>query len=158
MEQVIAGDIHRMTEVQQRMEYGHGFVPGHVDFIEDPEAAFYRALVHGTGAEFHFSVFKGIGSQHPGGIHIDVEGHVPHGPSEHRRQVFRQHVLPGGLGAGQQQVLPAQQGGNGLFPHVFAIIMEVRDGDPGLEFRRRGEFFPIGLQSPEQVRIDMFTL
>lgn len=102
--------------------------------------------------------FKGIGSQHPGGIHIDVEGHVPHGPSEHRRQVFRQHVLPGGLGAGQQQVLPAQQGGNGLFPHVFAIIMEVRDGDPGLEFRRRGEFFPIGLQSPEQVRIDMFTL
>ena len=154
MEQIIARDIHRMAEIQQEMEHGHSFIPGHVDLIEYPEAPFHRTLVHRSRPEFHFSVFEGVRAQHPGGIHVDVEGNVPHRPSEYDSQVLCQHVLPGSFRTCQQQVLSAQQGRNSLFPHIFPVIMEMRDRDTGLEFRRCRKLFPIIFHALDQIRAD----
>ena len=69
------------------------------------------------------SVFKGVHADEPGGVHADVKGNVPRGAAEGLRQIFGQHVLAGRLAAGEQQVLAAQQRGDGGLPDLFPIIM-----------------------------------
>ena len=44
------------------MEHGKRFVLGHIDLIQNAEAAFFRTLIYGTFAQRNGTVGKGIGT------------------------------------------------------------------------------------------------
>ena len=52
-------------------------------------------------------------------VHIDVHRDIPQGAAEHRRQILRQHIFTRGLGAREQQVLPAEQSGDRALPDLL---------------------------------------
>ena len=144
----IARHVDGAAEVQRGVEHRQRLVLGHVDLIQHAEAAGLRTLVDGALPQLYGAVFKGVRAQQGGGVCVDVEGHVPAGAAEHGGQVFRQHILASGLGAYQQQVLSAEDGGDGLLPDVLSIIEIPGIGDPapqGLVLLRIGvpKFFDL---------------
>ena len=70
----------------------------------------------------------GVGADEVGGVRVDVEGHVPHRAAEQRAEVFAQHVLAGGLRAGQQQVFARQDRREGELPGLFSVVIILRVG------------------------------
>ena len=155
---VVAGDVDGAAEVQRGVQHGKSLIFGHVDLVEHAEAPVLRAEVDGAGAEGHLSVFKGVHADEPGGIHADVEGNVPRGAAEGLRQIFGQHVLAGRLAAGEQQVLAAQQRGDGGLPDLFPIIMIARLRDAALQRRLGGVLCAVGADAVEQRGADVLLL
>ncbi len=93
-----------------------------------------------------------------GGVHADVEGHVPGGTAKDHGQVFREDVLPRGLAAGEQQVFAAQQGRQGVFPNLPAIVAEPGRRDPALQSVLQGVGFPKLFHFPQQRGADAVFL
>ena len=119
---VIPGYVDDPPEVQSGVEDGQGLVLGHVHLVQHPEAPQPGALGDGALPEHHLPVLQGVRPHQGGRVHIHVHGHVPAGPAEGGGQVLGQHVLARGLGAGQQQVLSAQEGGGRPLPDLFSVI------------------------------------
>ena len=153
---LVAGHVDGPAEVQRGMEHRQRLVLGHVDLVQHAEAAHLRTLVDGALPQRHGAVFKGVRAQQGGGVRVDVEGHVPAGAAEHGGQVFRQHVLAGGLGAHQQQVLPAQQSRQGLFPDLLAVIEIAGLRNPAAQALFRGEAAPESFYFLYNCGIDSF--
>ena len=95
------------------------------------------AKVHGAGAEADLAALERVHADEARGVHVHVERHVPCGTGKDLGEVFRQYVFARGLAAREQQVLPAQNGGDRRLPHVLAIIMIPRLRDAVLQLRRR---------------------
>ena len=138
------------------MQHRQGLVFRHVDLVQNPEAAVFRTEVHRTRPEGHLSVFKGVHADEAGGIHIHVEGHIPAGTAEHHGQILRQHIFAGGLAAGQQQVLSAQDSGDGRLPHLFSVIAVPGLWHPALHGRGGGVLGPVGPDAIQQLPADLF--
>ena len=132
------------------MEHGQSFVLRHIHLVQHAKAAQAGAGADRAFPEHHLAVLQGVRADEGGRVHVDVHGHVPAGATEHGGQVLRQHVLAGGLRAGQQQVLAAQQRGGGALPYLLAIVKVVRRGDAGLGLRRRGVLGTEGLYLLQQ--------
>ena len=60
-------------------------------------------------------------------------GDVPCGAAKSGGQILGQHIFAGGLAAGQQQVLAAEQGRQCLLPDLTAIIGKAGNGDTGAQ-------------------------
>ena len=114
--------------------------------------------VHRAGAEGHLPVFKGIHADEAGGVHVHMKGYIPAWPRKDLGQIFRQHIFTRSLAAGQQQIFPAQEGGDGGFPDLLSVVMVAGLGDPILQLRRRGVGVPIFLDALQQLLTDLFLL
>ena len=136
MDAVIARHVDDPPEVQRGMEHRQGLVFGHVDLIQHAEAAQTGALIHRARPERDPALVKGVGANEGGGVGIDIEGDIPAGPAKGRRQILRQHVLTGGLGTHQQQMLSAQQRRGRCLPDLPAIIGITGRGNPLRRLRR----------------------
>ena len=134
---VVAGNVDGAAEVERRVQYSKRLIFCHVDLVEHAEATMLCAKVHGAGAEADLAALERVHADEARGVHVHVERHVPCGTGEDLGEVFRQYVFARGLTAREQQVLPAQNGGDRLFPHVLAIIMIPRLRDAVLQLRRR---------------------
>ena len=134
---VVAGHVNGAAEVQHCVQHGQRLVLGHVDLVQHAKAAALGAAVHRPGAEHHLAVGKGVHADEGGRVHVYMEGDVPRGAAKGGGKIFRQHILAGGLAAGQQQVLAAEQSGQRLLPHLFAVVGKSRGGDAGLQFCRQ---------------------
>ena len=87
-----------------------------------------------------------------------MERDVPCGAAKSGGQILGQHIFAGGLAAGQQQVLAAEQGGQCLLPDVFSIVSKGRlrhTGSQSLGQRVGGTIFIDGQQ---QIRADALLL
>ncbi len=123
---VIARHVNYAPEVQRGVQHGQGLVLRHVYLVEHAEAAERGALCDGAGAEADRAVLEGVRAYERGRIRIYVEAHVPARTPEGRGEALGQHVLAGGLGADEQQVFPAEQGGGRLLPDFLAVILKPR--------------------------------
>ena len=94
-------------------------------------ADYTEEAIHRSGAELHPSVGKGVHADEGGRVHVHMERDVPRGAAEGGGEVLGQHVLAGGLAARQQQVFAAEQGGQRLLPHLFAVVGKGRGRDAG---------------------------
>ena len=121
---VITRHIDDPAEIQRRVQYRQRLVFCHVDLIQNAKAAESCALVDGAGAEAHLPIFKGVHSDQSCGVHIHMKGNVPGRAAKHHCQVFCQDIFAGSLSASKQQVLTTQQGGSGILPDVFPVIVE----------------------------------
>ena len=113
------------------MQHGQRLVLGHVDLVQHAKAAALGAAIYRSGAELHPSVDKGVHADEGGRVHVHMERDVPRGAAEGGGEVLGQHVLAGGLAARQQQVFAAEQGGQRLLPHLFAVVGKGRGRDAG---------------------------
>ena len=113
---LVAGHIDGAAEVQRRVEHGQRLVLCHVDLIEHAEAAALSAAVDRARAERDLTALEGVHADEGGRVHVHMEGDIPCRAAEGGGQIFRQHVFARGLAAGEQQVLPAEQGGQCLPP------------------------------------------
>ena len=104
------------------MQYGQRLVFRHIDLVEHAEAAVLCAEVYRPRAEAHLAALEGIHTNEARGVHIHMEGNITRRTAEDLRKVFRQHVFARGLAAGEQQILPAQNGGDRRLPHVLSVI------------------------------------
>ena len=129
MDALVAGDINDAAVVQCGVENGQSLVFGHVHLVQHTEAAQAGALADGALPECHPAVLEGVGSDKGGGIHIHIHGHIPHRASKDRRQIFSQDIFARGLGAGQEQMLPAQEGRGGTLPDLPAVVEIAGVGD-----------------------------
>ena len=138
------------------MQDGQRLVFGHVDLVQNAEAAALGAAVDRAGAELDLSALEGVHADEGRRVHIDVERDVPRGASEGCGEVFGQHILAGGLAARQQQVFAAEQGGQRLFPHLSAVVDEGRGGDAGAQGLRKLVRGAVFFHSAQQVGGDPF--
>ena len=127
---LVSGDVQHPPEIQGGVEDSQGLVFRHVDLVQNAETPVSGALVNRSGAETDLPVCKGVRANQPGGVQVHMKRHVPRGASEHRGQVFHQHVFAGGLAPGEQQVFPAQQRGDGLLPNLTPVVAELGDRNP----------------------------
>ena len=153
---VIARHVDGPAEVQCGMEHRQGFVLGHVDLVQNAETALFRALIDRALAQRYLAVIERVGAQQGGGIGVDVKGHIPTGTPESGSQVFRENIFAGGLGAHQQQVLPAQQSRQGLFPDLLAVIEIAGLRNPAAQALFRGEAAPESFYFLYNCGIDSF--
>ena len=138
------------------MQDGQRLVFGHVDLVQNAEAAALGAAVDRAGAELDLSALEGVHADEGRRLHIAVERDVPRGASEGGGEVFGQHVLAGGLAARQQQVFAAEQGGQRLLPHLSAVVDEGRGGDAGAQGLRQRVGGTVFFHSAQQVGGDPF--
>ena len=138
----VAGHIDAAAEIHGGVEHRQGLVLRHVDLVQHAEASHLRALVDGPFPEGYLPVGKGVGAQEGGGVGVDVKGHVPAGAAEGGCQVFCQYVLAGGLGAGEQQVFPAEEGRGGLLPDILSVIKVAGFRYPAFQGAFRRPFCP----------------
>ena len=155
---IITGYINGAAEVQRGVEHSQCLVFRHVDLVQDPEAAMLRAEIHRAGTEGHLPVFKGIHADETGGVHVHMKGYIPAWPCKDLGQIFRQHIFTRSLAAGQQQIFPAQEGGNGGFPDLLSVVMVAGLGDPVLQLRRGGIGVPVFPDALQQLLTDLFLL
>ena len=59
---VIARNINGTAVIKSRMKYGYRVIFRHIDLIQNPEAAIFRALINTAFAELYLIVRKRIGS------------------------------------------------------------------------------------------------
>ena len=151
LDALVAGHIDDPPVIQRGVQHGQRLVLGHVHLVQHAEAALPGAGADGTLAEHHLSVLQRVRADQRRRVHIDVHGHIPHGTAEHRRQIFRQHVLAGGLGTGQQHMLTAQQRRRRALPYLPAVVEIPRRRHAGgglLRQRVRRPEAPYFLQQP----------
>ena len=129
MDALVAGDINDPAVVQCGVENGQSFIFSHVHLVKHAEAAQAGTLADGALSERHPAVLQGVGADEGGSIYIHIHGHIPHRASEDRRQVFGQDIFARGLGAGQEQMLPAQEGRGGTLPDLPAVVEIAGVGD-----------------------------
>ena len=140
MHDTVAWYVDHAPMVQHGMEDGQSLVARHIDFIENAEAAVQRALIDGTWAKFHSSVFEGVCADHEGGVHIDMEGNIPARALKDRGQIFGQHVFACGLSPHEQQVFAAEQSRGSLLPDLASIVEIVRCTEAGMRLLGQGIF------------------
>ena len=155
---LIAGDVDDPAEVQGGVEDGQGLIFGHIYLVQYAEASQPGALADRALPEGNLSILEGVRSDEGGGVHVDVHGHVPGGAAEGGGQILRQHVFARGLGAGQEQMLPAQQGGGRPLPDLLAIVEEAGTGHPPGGFRRGGVGVPEGPDFLQQAGVHPLLL
>ena len=135
---LVAGHIDGAAEIQHRVEDSQRLVLCHVDLIQHAKAAALSTAVDR--------------------VHIHMERDIPCRAAKGGGQILRQHIFAGGLAAGQQQVLAAEQGGQCLLPDVFSIVSKGRlrhTGSQSLGQRVDGTIFIDGQQ---QIRADALLL
>ena len=154
----VAGDVDDPAEVQGGVEDGQGLIFGHVHLVQHAEASQPGALADGALPEGHLPVLEGVRPDEGGGVHIDIHGHIPGGAAEGGGQILRQHVFARGLRAGQEQVLPAQQGGGRPLPDLLAIVEEAGTGHPSGGLRRGGVGVPEGPDLLQQAGVHPLLL
>ena len=129
-EAVIPRDVQHPPEVQNGVEDGQCLVLRHVDLVQNAEAPVLGTLVNRPGPETDLPLREGVRPHQTGGVQIHMEGHVPGGAAKDCGQVFRQHVLASGLSPGEEQILSAEQRGDGLLPALPPVVVKLGDGDP----------------------------
>ena len=140
------------------MQHGQRLVLGHVHLVQHAEAAQTGAAAHRPFPKLHLSVLQRIGADERGGIHVHIHGNIPHRTAEHRRQILRQHVFAGGLGAGQEQMLPTQQRSRRALPDLPSIIQIAGLGDALRRLLRRRMRLTVPPDLLQQRRIHAFRL
>ena len=118
----VAGNVDHPAKVQDRVEYSQSLVSGHVDLIQDTEAPLGGAFVYRAGTEYHLPLPEGVGTDHIGGIHVNVKRDIPAGTSENLCQIFCQHIFSCSLCTGQKEIFAAEQSLGRLFPDLFSIV------------------------------------
>ena len=134
------------------MEDGQRLVLRHVDLVQNTEAPVLGATADGARPELDLPVGKGVHAHQPRGVQIHMEGDVPGGAAKGCGQIFRQHVLASGLSPGEEQILPTQQCGDGLFPYLTPVVVELGGGHALRQLC--GVVPPEPLQSLQQFRTD----
>ena len=155
---LVAGHIDGAAEIQHRVEDSQRLVLCHVDLIQHAKAAALSTAVDRAGPEFDGTALKGVHADEGGRVHIHMERDIPCRAAKGGGQILRQHIFAGGLAAGQQQVLAAEQGGQCLLPDIFSIVSKGRlrhTGSQSLGQRVGGTIFIDGQQ---QIRADALLL
>ena len=140
------------------MEDGQGLIFGHVHLVQHAKAPQPGTLADGALPEGDLSILEGVRSDEGGGIHVDIHGHVPGRAAEGGGQILRQHIFACGLGAGQEQMLPAQQGGGRPLPDLLAVVEKAGTGHPPGSLRRNGVGVPEGLDLLQQAGVHPLLL
>ncbi|MPN02724.1 hypothetical protein SDC9_149940 [bioreactor metagenome] len=154
---VVTRHVNAAAEVQRGVEHGQRLVFRHIDLIQNAESSLQRAAGDGPMAQGDLASGEGIRPDQRGRVGVDIERHVPLGTAKQSGEVFRQIVLAGGLGAHQQQMLPAQKGRDRLLPHVPPIVGIAGPGNAvGYVIPHRGLLHPPIFRRVQQTFIHSF--
>ena len=133
------------------MEHGQGLIFGHIYLVQYAKAPQAGTLAHRSLPEHHLALLQCVRPDKGSRVDIHIHRHVPHGTPKGGGQIFRQHVFSRGLGAGEEQVFPAQQSGGRGLPYLPAVVQQLGPDQPSLcllghrVLRPKG---PNGLQQP----------
>ena len=130
---IVSRYIHNPPIVERRVKHRNRVILCHIDLVKDSKTAVYRALIHRTRPQLHFTAAKCICAHKRAAVHVDMKGHVVGRSAEHPRKIFRQNIFSGRLRAGQQDILALQQRVGRHLKCFSSIIRHVRGGDSVLQ-------------------------
>ena len=102
-----------------------GFIPCHIDFIENPKAATLCTTVHRSGSECNPAIVKCIRTYQRSRIHINMEGNIPCRTFKNCCKILCKHIFSRCLLSCQQKISATQKHCKSLFPYLIAIIMKM---------------------------------